>query len=289
MRIALNSHFGVYEWGRLSRACHAEELTIDLTNVEFAYPSGTVALSLVVNYRGENGKPTELTLPEDPEENDVVTYLNRVDFFDRLHRKVWIYQDLSSLAHHARNPSREFTEVLVLKEESIEEAIEVVHEFLRRHVEEWENPFGVFEEALTNARDHSRATETDDAESSELKFGALHVQIYENQLELAVGDIGDGICASLNTSPHHDFRHSTSAIRATLEDGISRFSHIPDRQRGGGLKRVKDVVQEMGGNLNLRSYEGSARLANGEIEYNSHQDFFPGTLARFDLPAGDPG
>lgn len=287
MEIVLNSHLGVYEWGKLFRAGHVEELTIDLTNVEFAYPSGTVALSLVVNYRSENGKPTELTLPEDPEENDVVTYLNRVDLFDSLPREVRIFQDLSSLKHHARNPSHKFTEVHVLEEEGLEDASTVVQEFLQRHVEQWRRPYEAFNEVLLNARDHSRASETNGAEGSELKFGVLHVQVYENQLELAVGDIGDGVRKSLNTCPDHDFRRSTTAIRATLERGISRFSHMPDRERGGGLRRVKNAVARMGGKLDLRSYEGSAHLANGELEYNRYQNPFPGTLARIDIPSRD--
>ena len=68
--IALKSKFGVYEWKRLSEACHRNELVIDLSNVEFAYPPGIVALCLTTNYRGQKGKSTELTLPEAPEEDD---------------------------------------------------------------------------------------------------------------------------------------------------------------------------------------------------------------------------
>jgi len=287
VEIVLNSKFGVYEWEKLTRASHAEDLIIDLRSVEFAYPPGIVALSLVVNYRGMNGKATQLTLPKDPEKDDVVCYLNRVDLFDSLPREARIFQDLSSLKHHARNPSHEFTEVQVLEQEGIENASTVVRRFLQKHVEKWRSPFEVFNEVLLNARDHSRASEANRAESSELEFGILHIQVYENQLELAVGDIGDGIRASLNTCPLHDFERSTSAIRAALEDGVSRFSHMSDRERGGGLKRVKGVVQEMEGTLDLRSYKGSAHLANGELRYDRHRDFFPGTLARVDLPSGN--
>ena len=280
MIVPINSWFGVYEWEKLSRACHKGELTIDLSNVEFAYPPGIVALSLVVNYRGRNGKPTELTVPED---KGVLSYLNRIDFFESLPREVRIYEDLSQLDDHARNPSIDFTEVLVLEEEGIEDAVEVVKEFLRRHVGKWVKPFSIFEEALTNARDHSRASERDRPGGSELKFGALHVQVYEDQLELAVGDIGDGIRGSLNTCPSHNFGRSVDAIRATLEQGASRFPDVPER--GGGLKRAKNVVEKMEGELDLRSYKGVGHLSDGQLDYERHRADFPGTLIRFELPS----
>lgn len=289
MTVALGSKFGVYEWKRLSEACHEDELVIDLSNVEFAYPPGIVALCLAVNYRGQKGKPTQLTLPEAPEEDDVVAYLNRIDLFDSLPRETRICQNLSSLEQHARNPSHEFTEVLVLEEEGIGDANIVVQRFLQSHVKHWRRPYEVFNEVLLNARDHSSVPEVpkDDGAETELGFGVLHVQAYEDRLELAVGDIGVGIRKSLNTCPDHDFRRSTRAIWAALEKGASRFSHMRDCERGGGLRRVKDVIEEVNGELDLRSYGGSAHLANGSIKYDGYPNPFPGTLARVKLPSHD--
>jgi len=286
--IDLDSKFGVYEWKRLSKACRKEELVIDLSNVEFAYPPGIVALCLAVNYRGQKGKSTELALPEAPEEDDVVAYLNRIDLFDNLPRETRIDQDLSSLEQHARNPSHEFTEVLVLEEEGIEDASIVVQRFLQRHVEHWRRPYGIFNEVLLNARDHSSVPVNDGAET-ELDFGVLHVQAYEDRLELAVGDIGIGIRKSLNTCPLHDFGSIAKAIWAALEKGASRFSHMGDRERGGGLRRVKDVIEEMNGELDLRSCGGSAHLKSGSLHYRKYLTPFPGTLARVKLPSRDYG
>lgn len=288
LTITVNSHFGVYQWGNLCRGCYAENLTVDLSNVEFAYPPGLVALSLVVSYRGRNGKSTELTVPE---ETDVLTYLNRVDFFESLHREARIYDDLSELEDHNRNPSIRFTEVVVLKEEEIDDANTVVRRFLQKYIDGWRGPYDVFNEVLINARDHSRAHEADGAERSGLEFGVLQIQVYKNRLELALGDIGDGIRRTLNTSPDHDFESTASAMETALERGVSRFSHRPGSEgkgeRGGGLRRVKNVVDEIGGTLDMRSYEGIARLKDGELHCEDHSTCFPGTLVRIELPSRD--
>ncbi|PQJ36794.1 hypothetical protein BSZ35_00115 [Salinibacter sp. 10B] len=273
MTIDASPHFGVYQWKDLAKACHEEEhLKVDLSHVEFAYPPGIVALTLIVQYRGRNGYSTEIVVPND---KNVLSYLHRVDLFESLHREARVYEDLSALDHHVRNPSVEFTELIVLDQQELQDATEVIRKFLSEHVEEWRKPFSVLSEALMNVRQHTRVSTGNGGEDG-MDYGALQVQVYNDRLELAIGDLGEGIRSSLNTSPSHEFRSSREAIKAVVEQGVSRLTHR-DQERGGGLRSAVNTLEALGADFELVSYDGCAELLD-KVKFRYFRQFFPGTL-----------
>jgi len=281
MPIVLPDKFGAYHWHLLTRAFQEDEVVIDMRPTTVVYPAGIVALTLAINHCCEEGVSTTVRVPLS---DDVLNYLYRIDFFQSVPDQVAIPDDLKHLRGHARNPSDRFTEVLILEGEEPVDARAVFKSFLEQHYpDRWRGPFDVLNEVLLNARHHSQSPP--DVKGNQFAFSALQVQTYEQRLELAFGDLGMGVLHSLNTSPNYSFDTSRTAIRAAVENGCSRLSHVRGHEeRGGGLRRVKDLLNEMGGEFRLQSDTGRVHLSDGAVSYSSQSRSFPGTIVWCMIP-----
>lgn len=271
----MRKNIGSESWPELARLCQqAEPCVIDLRHTERVYPPGAVGLVLLARYRADLGHRT-LFLP--PVSDGLRAYLRRIDFFDNLEGLVDIEDDLSDTAHHRRNRSDRFTEILNVQE-GIDDALQVIWAFLKREVssDQLQSTYSAFDELLTNIDMHAslgQRTKT---------FACVQTQVYSNRIEMAFGDLGVGFLATLRANPLH--RHLDSdeeALRGALENGISRFH---DEAHGDGLRRVALRTEALQGQLIVASKHGLARWLRGTRSYESMSSPHPGTMTWIRIP-----
>jgi len=277
-------------WGQLAGAAdHEGPVTLDLGRTRVAYPPGIVAMALITHARGRRGRATELVPPASA---DVLNYLGRVDFFDRIHGSVDVHGDLTDLRSHRRNPSPTFTEILSPDGAGFAEVRDVVWHHLQQHPGDLALPaFAAFDELLSNIADHSAPS----AERPATSF--VQVQQYGQVIDLAFGDLGVGFLTSLGRNPtHQGLGSEREAVRRVLLQGLSGLSH-ESKDRGGGLRHIRQLVQRLGGRLKILSRDGLVASGDGGsgspnstvLSGGTLPSAFPGCMAWIQLPRGSGG
>lgn len=279
---------GHKEWGPLSRACLDERLfTCDMRDTVRVYPPGVVALALVTHHRAASGWQTRIQPPED---DGVLTYLGRIDFFDQIHSDAHVVGDLSWLQGHRRRSSEGFSELIAARDQRFDDVAEVVWNHLQEEAPDEAQPtFTAFEELLSNIEQHSAPSQDQPAQSF------VQVQAYQGEIDLAFGDLGVGYRASLRENPDlHALADEAEALRGVLVEGHSRFRNR--EERGGGLRYVARRVRGLRGRMKILSGDGLARCESGrddrapgrqdrlDPKLSTIDDAFPGTMAWIQLP-----
>lgn len=228
---------------------------IDLRQVSFVDPFGMLGVLEAGRYLELSRDHRSLLLPES---DNVLRYLERMDFFRYAERYFTILNKREVPDKYYRSS---YSDVLleitpIQKSDDIHFIVGKVkkrsHAILKRHLHYNEKAIHGFIVALSevcqNIIEHSENT------------GFVGIQKYrfqklkKNVVKIAVMDLGIGFRESL--AGRIPVKDDLVAIESALIDGMSRYD---DRGRGHGLAGVKRFVSQWNGKLSIRS--GSAKVS----------------------------
>ncbi|MEW6003382.1 MAG: ATP-binding protein [Nitrospirota bacterium] len=257
---------------------------IDLRETTFIDPYGMVGLLEIGEFLKSEGIKKALYLPESEE---VLKYLERMDFFKFAGRYFTVEPLKPILSEkYLRNPDSDVLLEITLIERSddihfiVGKVKDRAQAILSRHLNYDETAINGFIVALSEVCQNI-------IEHSEYK-GFVGIQKYhfqgigKNVVKIAVMDIGIGFRKSL--SKRFFFKNDLEAIEKGLLHGASRFE---DKGRGHGLSAVRRFVKQWSGMLSIRS--GTAKLsiipewARGKAKELNFL-FFPGAQIHIMLP-----
>jgi len=257
---------------------------LDIRDISFIDPYGMVGLLEIGElFKAEGIEKTLLP----PESEDVLKYLERMDFFKHVTNCFRLEPPQIRLPEKYLRSS--YSDVL-LEITPIEKSDDIhfivgkvktrAHSILAKNLHYDDNAINGFIVALSevcqNILEHSEKT------------GFVGIQKYhfqnlnKNVVKIAVMDIGIGFRESL--SERFALKNDIDAIRKALLHGMSRYS---DRGRGHGLTSVRRFVNQWNGKLSIRS--GTAKLsiiprwARGKGK-EINLSYFPGAQINIMLP-----
>jgi len=239
-----------------------KNLEIDLRSVGFVDPYGMVSLIILAKSLSLKSIEVKIFLPDS---QDVLNYLERMDFFKEVPSCINFDKDISYLQYNIRNPSESLKEVKkICREEDVVDIVDTFanilvtrHRFNRQTVNKFSE---IMIETFQNIPQHSSSS-TDDYEPE----GIAAIQDYKDHIYLALGDAGIGIKTSLLQNPRYRRMalDDTRAIANVLKYGFSRYD-VPGR--GGGLQRVLSIVTRFNGQLLIRSMQGLVFARKGKMK-----------------------
>lgn len=236
-------------------------LRINLKDIEFASPYGI--LILVMFLRSCEGKDLKITI-DLPESKDVLNYLQRMSFFERVQSTAIEYDsNPEQLQSNRKNYSATAIELTAVHKE--ENVTQVVNELADRLINSHgckRDPVNKFSEIMIETLQNVTQHTNPSGQSAE---GLVAVQVYPQRFHFVIADAGIGIKGSLSANPRFSKKEMTDvqAIEGVLKNGYSRV----DRPgRGGGLRRVQDIAKDMGGRIFIRSNSGLAVIENTDID-----------------------
>jgi anti-sigma regulatory factor (Ser/Thr protein kinase) len=256
---------------------------IDLRQVGFIDPYGMLGILETGRYLRSDREALSLLLPES---DNVLKYLERMDFFKYAERYFTIVNKRQLPDKYLRSS---YSDVLleitpIQGSDDIHFIVGKVkkrsHVILKKHLHYNERAIHGFIVALSevcqNIIEHSQNT------------GFVGIQKYRfqklnrNVVKIAVMDLGIGFRESL--AERITAKDDLSAIESALIEGISRYE---DRGRGHGLTGVKRFVSQWNGKLSIRS--GSAKLSvipdwGWGREREKNLLYFPGSQINIMLP-----
>lgn len=257
---------------------------IDLRDVTFIDPFGMVGVLEAGRYLDAEGMRKSLLLPES---EDVLRYLERMDFFRYAGRFYNITSGPPELPEKfLRSPQSD----VLLEITPIEKSDDIhfivgkvkkrAHVILEKHLHYSERAIGGFIVALSevcqNIIEHSENT------------GFVGIQKYrfqkreKNVVKIAVMDLGIGFRESL--SERFSAENDLEAIEKALVHGFSRHS---DEGRGHGLAAVRRFIGQWNGKITIRSgtamYSIIPDWAWGK-EREKNLTYFPGSQINIMLP-----
>ncbi|MBC8462034.1 MAG: sensor histidine kinase [Deltaproteobacteria bacterium] len=258
--------------------------SIELQEVSFIDPYGMVGLLEI----GEIYKPKVNRRPLYlPESEEVLKYLERMDFFKIAHRYFRLEPFKPQISEKYLRSS--YSDVL-LEITPIEKSDDIhfivgkvkdrAHSILTRHLKYDERAINGFIVSLSEVCQNI-------IEHSETK-GLVGIQKYhfqnmaKNVVKIAVMDTGIGFRKSL--SERFSLKSDLHSLEEALIHGASRYT---DKGRGHGLAAVRRFVNQWNGKISIRS--GTAKLSiipewawGKEKEYNLTH--FPGAQINILLP-----
>ncbi|MFQ5793492.1 MAG: hypothetical protein ACE5JP_00380 [Candidatus Bipolaricaulia bacterium] len=252
-----------------------------LKHVLFIDPYGMMMLILFIQHLNAIGVPVEVELPES---RDVLSWLERMDFFREVAGACRFDQDVGYLQHRTRNPAATLKEVTRIQNEH--EIISIVTRLAQILTTRYPFKEGVVNrlsrimlETFQNIPQHANPFD----EPIDPR-GIAAIQDYQGYLYLAIGDIGAGIATSLSLNPLYQGKQLSDlhALHAVVEEGVSRFG-AQDPGRGGELKRIAALIGRYGGVMTVRSGEGLLAVSGGYTEVLLVDDF-PGTQIGIRIP-----
>lgn len=257
---------------------------LDLREVNFFDPYGIVGVLEAGRFLKSKGIRRNLLLPESEE---VLKYLERMDFFKYAGRYFELKPDSPAISDKYLRSS--YSDVL-LETTSIEKSDDIhfivgrvknrAHTILERHLHYNEKAINGFIVALSevcqNIIEHSENT------------GLVGIQKYhfqninKNVVKIAVMDLGIGFKRSLEM--RFFIKDDADALEKALLHGASRHA---DEGRGHGLAGVRRFVNEWNGKLSMRS--GTARISlipswSRGKKRESGLAYFPGAQINIMLP-----
>lgn len=237
-------------------------VTLDLTNVEFIWPSVITLLTTSVMRLRKDGFPVEIKRPFKAK---VDTYLNRIDFYELLNMNV-------DYPWQRRNAEGRFREVVQVQSEGEGEV--VVREVLQILDVNMEGIAGIHRaleyallEIVNNVFHHAQSP-----------TGAIIcAQSYPwlQRVEIAVVDAGRGIPASLgqNLELVGRFKTAAEAINLAVQP---RVTGRPDYNTGEGLFFSLEFIKANGGKSCIYSQDGALWVDKGELVLQD-TSIWPGT------------
>lgn len=250
---------------------------IDLRPFDFIDVYATMGLALLVRRSCCEGHYPKIYPPKS---EDVRAYLARQDFFDVISPWYQIPQEFRELKERRWDNNPRVAPLTFIDAEI--KISPVVYRIQRLLVSsEFGVPKGVADgvaniltELLQNVPQHA-SVGLDWSEP-----GIAVLQAYADRLELAIGDAGVGMKASLQGNPIARGRSDQELQTLTLKHGLSR---VPTKGRGTGLPSVAATIGRLGGSLRLQS--GNAVTFVNAIGYKSSScPVFPGTQLRIRIP-----
>ena len=257
---------------------------IDLRNITFIDPFGMVGILEAGRFLDAEGLRKTLLLPES---EDVLRYLERMDFFKYAGRYFDIEQGPPELPDKFLRSSRSDVLLEITPIEKSDDIHFIVgkvkkraYSILEKHLHYNERAIGGFIVALSevcqNIIEHSENT------------GFVGIQKYrfqkhdKNVVKIAVMDLGIGFRESL--AERISAANDLDAIEKALVYGFSRHK---DEGRGHGLAAVRRFISQWNGKISIRS--GTAKLsiipdwAWGK-EREKNLTYFPGSQINIMLP-----
>ena len=223
---------------------------IDLRETTFIDPYGMVGLLEIGELLKSKGIRKTLCLPESEE---VLKYLERMDFFKFIDRYFTLEPSQPHLSekYHRSSYSDVLLEITPIEKSDdihfiVGKVKDCSHAILAKHLHYDERAINSFIVALSEACQNI-------IEHSENK-GFVGIQKYyfqslnKNVVKIAVMDVGIGFRNSL--SERFSLKDDLEAIEKGLLHGASRF---PEKGRGYGLTAVRRFVKQWNGKLSIRS------------------------------------
>jgi hypothetical protein len=215
-----------------------------------------------------------------PASDDACSYLARQDFFEIISPWYSIPQQLVDLKQRRWNDNPRVAPLTLI--ESQDRISPVVDRVQRLLVSP---QFGVLKpvadgvskilsEVLQNVSQHA-SVGLDWTEP-----GIAVLQMYPGGLELAIGDAGVGLQASLRGNRRAAGRTDQRLQEVVLGEGLSR---IPDIGRGNGLPSVARTIVRLGGLLRLQSDESVTFVTTTGYKHRNCSRF-PGTQLWIRVP-----
>lgn len=261
----------------------ASEL-IDLRNLNFIDPYGMVGILEAGRFYHSGNVKKKLLLPES---EDVLKYLERMDFFDYASRYFCLSPGKTELPDKFLRSSKS---VVLLEITPIEKSDDIhfivgevkkrAHAILERHLFYDERAINGFIVALSevcqNIIEHSENTGLAGIQKYHFR------KINKNVVKISVMDLGIGFKESL--SERVTVKDDLDAIEKALLHGMSRYE---DRGRGHGLAGVRRFVNQWKGKLSIRS--GTAKFSiipdwGWGMEREKNLLHFPGAQINIMLP-----
>jgi anti-sigma regulatory factor (Ser/Thr protein kinase) len=266
----------------LSLAVNHED--IDIRNVTFIDPFGMVGILESGRFLHSGGVQKTLLLPES---DNVLRYLERMDFFKYAGRYYYLDSGEPELSDKFLRSSQSDVLLEITPIEKSEDIHFIVgkvkkraYSILEKHLHYNDRAIGGFIVALSevcqNILEHSENT------------GFVGIQKYyfqkkeKNVVKIAVMDLGIGFKESL--SERVSIAQDVDAIEKALVHGLSRHR---DEGRGHGLASVRRFVRKWNGKISIRSGKGKFSIIpdwawGRERERNLTQ--FPGAQINIMLP-----
>jgi hypothetical protein len=251
---------------------------VDLRPFDFIDVYASVVLALMLRHACTTRTPPDLLLPESP---DVRAYLARQEFFTTLEPWYPIDQELKDLQALRWSGNPRVAPLTLVESEDV---VTVIADRMRSLLVS--SSFGVstavadaawrvLSETLQNIPQHAGLG----LECPGSGFAAL--QLYSDALEVAIGDIGVGVRASLQENRMYRKCTGADAHLAVLLHGATRTGNPG---RGNGFQITRQVVGNLRGTLVLQS--GSIVTVCYRDTYRQTLcPHFPGTQLRIRIPA----
>jgi len=263
----------------VSQIQRGETVLLDLSQVQFVYPTGIVGMALFLRSAYErSGHKLIVSGCQD----NILAYLQRINFFDTCSEWAVCTAEVPSESELARSEaSTNLLELRPIRNHddvnlAANRAQGIIRSWLSFNSSQLNNLVIVLSEMGGNVCDHSK------------DYGFICIQKYLHGLgsnvvvRIAVGDMGIGIRQSLMQRHRNIGSTSIAYIRAALQGKTSR----PGKYiRGNGFQRVQEIVRGCNGSLFVRSGDGAVLIpaASGEIIDFPNLIDFPGTFVAITL------
>jgi len=229
------------------------KLIIDLQSIEWGNPYGALGVTLLCRMFREQAKGTvEVRLPN--KNNKFLSWLTNIGFLNGTSAKA------EHVEGHRFIPITQITPTKAYGSSSLHELVVRVQRLL---VEEFDYPLieaarfiTALSELCHNIYDHSAPNGT--------PHGYIAMQAYRDTVKFAVMDLGIGIPSSLRKK--HPITDDRKAIAVALLPGVSS-----QEGRGLGLYRVRSIVAQHRGILNIRSGRAKVLVSGDSKEIRTYK------------------
>lgn len=258
-----------------------EQVSLDVGKIEFISPSNLIMLittsRVIFDKTGKRVKWINVS-------NDVSAYLERinisnVDFIDFKLPSVW------ERLYRGSRKSNTLIELQIIADwkgcgDAVKRTKEILLKWFPNQLGRPTNDIcSLLSETAENSIDHSSV-------SPGQGYCFYVLQKYhkegKDQIQIAVGDVGIGIRNSLKRAAPNFVNNDLLAIKRALFHGMSGRL---DKSGGLGYKRVREILKQRGGTIQIRSGYGSIIYsAYSEKQQNmEHRCSFPGTQIFFNI------
>jgi anti-sigma regulatory factor (Ser/Thr protein kinase) len=252
------------------------KVTIDMSRLTFMGPAALALTAATLNK-----VRTDLTLPGSvivsPNAPGIYRYLHRMDFLRMVLDRPDLEDDLGSERHDARGfrECRSFSsedechQVAKALAESAHERV-VVDELASQSL------YTCLTELAENVYYHADAPLGGVAAAQALP--------HSQEVELAIVDLGVGICASLSKNPEYQSHDDLAAIRLAL---VPTVTATPERNSGYGLAFTQFLLGLNGGRLLVRSGFGHVQRGARTVD-KLEDEHLPGTVVGLRIKTDRP-
>lgn len=258
-----------------------EQVSLDLSKIEFINPSNLIMLittsRVIFDRTGKKVRWINVS-------SDVSAYLERIN----ISNVAFIDFKLPSVWERLYRGSRKSSTLIELQTiddwkgcgDAVKQTKAILLRWFPEQLGETTNGIcSLLKETAENSIDHS-------SEPSGQGYCFYVLQKYhkegKDQIEIAVGDVGIGIRNSLKRVAPDFVSNDLLAIKRALFQGMSGR---PDKSGGLGYKRVREILKQRDGTIQIRSGYGSISYsAHSEQQQNTeHRCSFPGTQIIFKI------